>query len=127
MTVFTEGRHTSEGLLSEANGNRSRERATIPSGTGVIVPGTVLGRVTATGSFVPSPHAVAEGQEGAEVAVAIALNGCDATTAAQDIAIIRRDAEWNGHTLTFDSTVNDASKRATKVAQLATQGIIVRY
>lgn len=225
MTVFTEGRHAGEGLLSEATRNRSRERATIPAGTGVIAPGTVLGRIVndgdvavtvaqpgggkgeltlaepaygpgvkagvyrvvfvesatdagtfviedpdgitvgtgtvavavetgplrftiadgdpdfaagdviavtvaidaGSGGYVPSPDAVAEGAEGAEVAVAIAIHGANATTAAQQIAIIARDAEWNGHTLTFDATVDDADKRAAKVAQLAAQGIIVRY
>jgi len=225
MTVFTEGRHPGEGLLSEANRNRSRGRATIPAGTGVVKPGTVLGQITGdgevtvtvaqlgggkgaltlaepafgagvkagvykvifiepatglgtfviedpdgivvrsgvvatavstgplrftiadgdpdfvagdvinvtvaiaagSGGFIPSPNAVTEGAEGAEVAVAIALYGCDATTAAQEIAIIERDAEWNGNTLTFDATVDNAGKRAAKAAQLAAQGIIVRY
>jgi hypothetical protein len=224
MTVFTEGRHPGEGLLSEASRSRSRERATIPSGTGVVAPGTVLGRITGdgdvtvtvaqlgggkgaltlatpafgagvkagvyrivfiepasnagtfavedpdgvtvgtgtvavafdgpikftiadgdpdfvagdvinvtvaiaagSGTYVPSPNALTEGAEGAEVAVAIALYGCDATSADQEVAIIARDAEWNGHTLTFDATVDDAPKRAAKVAQLSGSGIIVRY
>jgi hypothetical protein len=126
MTVFTEGRHPGEGLLSEANGKRSRDRATIASGAGVIAPGTVLGRITTSGAMIPSPHAEVVGSEGAEVAVAIALYGCDATSAAQEIAVILRDAEWNALTLTYASSVNTDERRATKRAQLAAAGIIAR-
>lgn len=125
--TFTEGRHATEGLLSEANFHRSRDNITVAAGAGVIVPGTVLGRVTASGKYEPSPNAAADPATGEEVGVAIALYGCDATSADQKIAAITRDAEWNGHTLTFDSTVNDATKKATKVAQLAAKGIIARY
>lgn len=222
MTNFTEGRHPGEGLLSEANPNRSRGVATIPAGTGKVEPGTVLGKITGdvidvtktdigggkgaltladpaygagvkhgtyriviiepeadggdfvvedpsgvvvgngsvgaafdgvikftladaatdfepgdtvlvhvdrsgSGGFVPSADAEVEGSEGAEVACAIALYGCDATDAAQKIAIIERDAEWNGHTLTFDDSVDDADKKAAKAVQLSSVGIIVRY
>lgn len=127
MTKFTEGRRATEGLLSEANFHRSRDNITIAAGAGVVVPGTVLGKVTASGKYVPSANAEVVGEVGAEVGVAIALYGCDATTEDQAIAAITRDAEWNGHTLTFDGTVNDATKIATKTAQLAAKGIIARY
>ena len=80
-----------------------------------------------SGGFVPSADAEVEGSEGAEVACAIALYGCDATDAAQKIAIIERDAEWNGQTLTFDDSVDDADKKAAKAVQLSSVGIIVRY
>ncbi len=123
MTVFTEGRHNGEGLMSEASGQRSREAAVVASGAGIIAPGSVLGRVTASGKYVLSP---ATGSDGSEVAVAIAIYGCDATSADQEIAIIARDAEWNGNTLTMHSTVNDAAKIAAKQAQLAAVGIIAR-
>ena len=48
MTVLTEGRHPGEFLMTEANGQRSRENITIASGAGIIAPGTVLGRITAS-------------------------------------------------------------------------------
>lgn len=221
MTVFTEGRHPGEGLLSEANGSRSRGKATIPSGTGVVEPGAVLGAVrgdvtvtktdigggkgaitlsnpafgsgvkagdykvvfvepaTDAGDFVvedpngnivgngsvgvefsgevvftiadgatdfaagdtakvsvsfadgdnvyvPSPEAETVGSEGAEVASAIALYGCDATSADCDITIIKRDAEWNVNTLSYDASVDDDAKKAIKHAQLSAVGIIAR-
>lgn len=124
---FMEGRHATEGLLSEANFHRSRDNIVIASGAGVIAPGTVLGKVTASGKYIPSGNAVVEGDEGAETGVAIALYGCDATSSDQSISAITRDAEWNGHTLTFDGSVDDATKRATKIAQLAAKGIIARF
>lgn len=127
MTTFTEGRHSTEGLISEANFHRSRDNLVIAAGSGLIVAGMVLGKVTASGKYVPSANAEVTGEEGAEVGAAIALYNCDATSADQRIAAITRDAEWNGNTLSFDSTVNDASKKATKVAQLAAKGIIARY
>lgn len=126
MDVFEEGRHPGEGLLSEANRNRSRGIATVPAGTGVVKPGTILGMITADETYIPSPNAQVVGSEGAETAVAIALYGCDATDADQKITIIERDAEWNRHTLTFDASVDDATKEDAKVAQLAAVGIIAR-
>jgi hypothetical protein len=127
MATFTEGRHATEGLISEAEFHRSRDNITIAAGAGLILPGQVLGKVTASGKYVPSANTSITGEEGAEVANAIALYGCDATTADQKISAITRDAEWNGHTLSYDATVNDATKKAAKAAQLAAQGIIARY
>jgi len=224
MTVFTEGRHPGEGLMSEAGFHRSRGVAIIKGGIGILSPGTVLGRLTlagtaasavkaggntgtgvltldpaapvlagavsgvyqvrfieavanagqfevrdpgghmigvgsvgvafatqiafsiadgatdfavgdgfditvdaGSGKFAPSPDAYTAGLEGAEVACAIALYGADATTDDVEIAIIERDAEWNGHTVTFDASVDNDAKKATKAAQLAAAGIILRY
>lgn len=123
MPVFNEGRYPGEFLLTEANGQRSRATATIVSGSGIIAPGTVLGRLTASGNYAPSPDT---GADGSEIAVAIALYGCDATSADRKIAVITRDAEVKGPVLTFDPSVDDDTKRAAKAAQLAAAGIIVR-
>jgi hypothetical protein len=122
-TVFNEGRHTGEGLLSELPGSQSREVITVASGAGIIAPGSVLGRVSADGKFVLSPQT---GSTGAETAVAIALYGCDATSGDQKITAIVRGAEWNGNTLTYHASVATAPNRAAKAAQLAAAGIIVR-
>lgn len=46
MTVFTEGNHAGEHLVSEANGNRSREAVTITGAD--LSAGAVLGRKTGT-------------------------------------------------------------------------------
>jgi len=80
-----------------------------------------------SGKYAPSPDALTAGIEGAEVACAIAIYGGDATTEEVEVAIIERDAEWNGNTLSFDASVNSDGKKASKVAQLAAAGIIARY
>lgn len=123
MTVFLETTHPGRFLLSEANGNLSREVGVIASGSGVINPGMVLAKVTATGKYVP---AAATGSDGSQTAVAVAMYGCDATSADQSITIIAREAEVNGKELLFGSSVNDDAKKAAKAAQLAAQNIIVR-
>lgn len=123
MPVLNEGRYPGEFLLSEANGERSRDAITVASGAGVVAAGAVLGRVTASGKYVLSPDT---GADGSQTAVAVALYGCDATSADQKIAAILRDAEVNVNVLTYAASVNDATKRGTKATQLATVGIIVR-
>lgn len=47
MSIKTEGVHAGEFLLSEANGERSRENITITSGSGILPAGTVLAKITA--------------------------------------------------------------------------------
>ena len=129
MTVLNEGRHPGEFLMSEANRQRSRENITIASGSGIIAPGTVLGKFTSganKGKYGPAPSAAADPDVGNQTAVAVALYGCDATSADADIAAVARDAEVNGKTLTYASSVNDDAKKAAKIAQLAAVGIIVR-
>ena len=126
MTKFTEGRHAGEGLLSEANFHRSRGKATIKSGSGLIEPGAILGKITTGGKFAPSPAAETVGIEGAQTAVAIALYGCDATAADQEIAIIERDAEWRISAAVYEATVDTDAEKLVKRTQLAAVGIILR-
>src|SRR5690606_8084243 len=114
---------TAEFLLSEANFHRSRDQITIASGSGQIVPGAVLGKVTASGKYKP---ATATGSTGEETAVAVALYGCDATSADQTIAAITRDAEVRTAALTYGSTINDDTKKGAARGQLASVGIIAR-
>jgi hypothetical protein len=47
MTVFTEGFHTAEFMVSEANGFRSRDAIVILSGEGKLAAGTVLSKIAA--------------------------------------------------------------------------------
>lgn len=126
MTKFTEGRHPGEGLFSEANGHRSRDVITIVAGSGVVAPGTVVGQVTASKKYAPSPAASETGLEGAENAKGITLYGVDATTEDQKVTAILRDAEWNASTLTYEESVDTDAEKLTKATQLAAAGIIVR-
>lgn len=123
MTVFTEARHTAEFILSEANGQYSRDTITIASGSGKVAAGTALGKVTASGKYKP---ATATGSDGGETAVALNLYEVDATSADVKVAAITRAAEVNALTLTYGATVNDNTKKAAARAQLAAVGIICR-
>jgi hypothetical protein len=123
MVTFTEGRHAGEGLLSEANFHRSRDKITILSGQGKLDPGTVLAKVTASGKYVVS---AATGADGSQTAVAVLLYPVDATSTDVDVAAITRQAEWNVNTLTYGSTVNDDAKKLAARTQLAAVGIITR-
>jgi len=113
-------------LLSEAAGRRSRSIVTIADGAGKLAAGTVLGKVTATGKYVPAPAAEVVGFEGAETAVAILAYGVDATDQAVEVTAIDRDAEAKLPMLSFDASVDDQAKTDAKVAQLSAVGIRVR-
>lgn len=123
MTKFTDGRHTGEFLLSEANFHRSRDKITIVAGSGIVKAGTVLGKITTGGKFKPSTNT---GSDGAQTAAAINLATVDATSEDVDVAAISRDAEVKGPVLSYDVSVDDDTKKGTKATQLAAIGIIVR-
>lgn len=125
MTVFTEPRRDGEFILNEVNdgGNYSRDTITIASGSGKVEPGTVLGKLTSGGKYVPSP---ATGSDGSQTGVALNVAFVDATSADVKVAGIVRSAEVNGKILAYEATVNDAAKKAAKATQLAAVGIIVR-
>jgi hypothetical protein len=123
MTILNEGRHPGEFLMTEANGQRSRGNITVASGAGIIAPGTVLGKITATGKFVASAVGA---DDGSETAVAVALYGCDATSADAAIAAIVRDAEVNGSVLTYHADRDQAAEKQSANSDLAAVGIIIR-
>jgi hypothetical protein len=124
MALLTEtGRYPGEFLMTEANGHRSRDAVTIASGAGVLQPGTLLAKVTATGKYV---QAVDSAADGSQTAVAVLLYKVDATSADVVVAAITRAAEVNGKCLSYDASVNNGTKINTKIAQLAAVTIMVR-
>ena len=123
MTVLLEARHPGEFLMTEANGQRSRETITIATGAGVIAPGTVLGKVTASGKYVASAVGASDGSQNP---TAIPIYGADATSADVDVAAIVRDAEVNGHCLVYHADRDQPAEKAAANVALAALGIIVR-
>lgn len=121
MPVFTEGRHTAEYILSEANGHLSRDKVTILSGQSV-VPGQVLGKVTASGKFKALTPAASDGSE---VAAAIAYAAVDASVADAPGVVTARSSEVNGPSLGWPAGISAPNKTAA-IAALATAGILVR-
>ncbi|UYO50328.1 head decoration protein [Rhodopseudomonas palustris] len=124
MKVLTEKPHKGNFILSEdGEGRLSRDVITIAAGAGKLMPGTVLGEVTATEKFVPSPDTANDGSEKAKV---VLIDEVDATTEDVKTTGIARHAEVNHHGLFYHASVNDPAKRATKHAQLKDAGIVVR-
>ena len=122
MAILTEGMHDGEFIVSESNGNRSREVATILSGQ-VLAAGSLLGIVTIGGKYVLHAHGAADGSENV---AGIVFGNEDATDG--DIVgatIVQRDAEVNGGELTY-STGSDAAAIIAADLELAALGIIVR-
>ena len=113
-------------LLSEASGRRSRSVVKVANGAGKIAAGTVMGKVTATGEYIPSPNAETAGKEGAEMATVILAYGVDATNSSVEVTVIDRDAEAKLPMLSFDASVDDQDKTDAKIAQLNAVGIRVR-
>jgi len=124
--IKTQGPRPLAFLLTEGNGAISRESVTIPAGEGRLAAGTVLGAVTASGAYVASPATETADKEGAEIATAVLAYAVDATHADTPAVIIRRLAEVKAPHLLFHATVDDETKRATKIAQLAAADIIAR-
>jgi len=116
MTTFTEKRQALSFVITEQPGHLSRETVTIGGGGGVVEAGTVLGVITASGKYVPSPAA---GTDGSQVAKAINGYRVDATGGDVQAVVIARLAEVNSHLLIYDASVNDATKVLAKAAQLA--------
>lgn len=127
MTVFTEGRHPAEFIISEEEMSYSRDVVTVASGAGVIVPGMVLGMVTATGKYVPSAPVAAQNDDGSGTATVVAVYGCDATNAeVANVVVIARNAVLNKNRLAYAATVDTAPEIAAKIAELKAKGILAR-
>lgn len=120
--TFTEGRHTAEYLVSEANGMRSREQGVVAEdATHELEAGTVLGMVG--GKYVALDPSASS--TGAEVAAAILYSGVDATDDDADCVVHVRDCEVDANALVWPDAIAGGEK-TTAIAELEALGIIVR-
>jgi hypothetical protein len=121
MTTLTEGTHPGGFLVWEAHRDYTRETITVASGT--LQPGTILGKITASGKYAAhDPAAV----DGTETAVAVLWGKADASGVdAPAVALIRGPAIVNRHDLVFAGTPSDPEIAAAHAALLAA-GILVR-
>lgn len=110
-------------IVSESNGRRSREQISLAATTVALRSGTVLGKVTATGAYVPyAPAAV----DGSQNFAGILFEGRPIDTAAQRAVAITRQAEVDGRKLVFVNALTAAQLTALEAAA-AGQGVLVRY
>lgn len=122
MTILVEGRHPGGFLVWEAFRDFCRETVTIASGAD-LQPGTVLGRVTASGKYAAHLNTATNGTE---TAVAVLWGHADAASADKlAVAVVRGPAIVNQHDLVFAGTPSAADIAAAH-AELRAAGIIVR-
>lgn len=121
MPTFNEPIHAAEFLLSEANGDRSRENATVLSGQNLRA-AAVVGRITASGFVRELQPAGADGSQNAAGIMYAAVNAAGANARG---VIVARDAEVNAALIQWPTGIT-APQRTAAIAQLAALGIIVR-
>ena len=115
-----QGVNNYEGLVSEANGNRSREVITLTGGD--FPSGTVLGQVTIGGKYTElAPGAT----DGSEAAAAVLATNVNAATEDKSAVAFVRDCEWSESLLGFNATLSGAEETEAK-AELKALGIIAR-
>ena len=121
MTTLTETTHPGGFLVWEAFRDYTREVVTIAAGD--LTPGTVLGKITASGKY--AAHDPAE-TDGTETAVAVLWGKVDATGGDVDaVALVRGPAIVNRHDLVFVGAPTDPEIAAAHTALLAAD-ILVR-
>ena len=121
MTTLVEGTHAGEFIVSEGNGNISRESITVLSGENLVA-GAVLGKVTASSKYVEHDPA---GADGSENAIAVLFDAVDATAADAAGVAITRMAEVSGDDIVWITGIS-AGNKTDAIASLKTVDIIVR-
>ncbi len=125
MTTLTEGRHAGGFIIWEAFRDYCREVVTIATGGAnpVLEPGTVLGKITASGKYAAhDPAAV----DGTETSIAVLWGKADATAADVDaVVLLRGPAIVNANDLVFTGTPTAPEITAAHTA-LAIVGILTR-
>lgn len=119
--IFTEVGHTAEFILSEANGQLSRDNAYLADPVTVVVGQPLKFSAAATASL---PATYVPAAVGADCDALAIYAGTSNPTNGLRIAIIARNAEVNGKLINWGSII--AAEQALGVTHLATHGIIVR-
>lgn len=118
--ALNEGQHTGEFILSEANGNRSRDNVTVtvPSNT-TLEPGHVLAKLSATGKYVEYDNSGSDGSEAAAGVLYGKLVNDTGAPVDMDGVVVNQDAEVRSDDLQWKSGLNDNDKTAGKADLLA--------
>ena len=125
-TVLTAPAVLGDLVKREFDRDYTRETVTLRAGS-VYPMGAVLGRVTADGTFTLSPAAETVGIEGAELASAVLLDTTDATAGNTEAVVLARGpVVLADAALVMHASVDDATKRAAKLVELAAHGLVAR-
>lgn len=124
MSLKTSTLGTGAFLKSEGAGHISRDTIIIASGSGVVLAGTVLGKVTASGKFVPYNDDGTD--DGSRTAAAVLLADVDATSADTSAVGITRLAEVWTDRLIWGAGVTTNAEKINGLADLAAKLVIAR-
>ncbi|NRF10857.1 head decoration protein [Agrobacterium pusense] len=114
---------TDSDVVKDEGKNRfSRDTDVLALGSGKVIPGTVLGQVTASGKFKPLAPAASDGTQ---TAAAFILQYADATSADQSVVNLKRRAQVVLQALVWPEGITDTQKSAA-IAQLKALGIVPR-
>lgn len=97
MTVLTEGLHTGEFALSECEESINRDVVTVTQSGAALKSGTVLGKITASGKYVPYNNGASDGSDTAR---AILWTALPAATGDKKAVALTRNVEVQGALLT---------------------------
>lgn len=112
----------SDVVKNEGRGRISRDEGILATGSGVLRPGKVLGRITASKKLVPLAPAANDGSENAD---SVLLENVDATSADQRVVILARHAEVVLQALEWPAGIN-ATQQAAALAALEAKGVVAR-
>jgi len=125
-TPLTEGQYPSEFILSEAPGRLSHDTVTVTVAAATTLrPGMVLGKLTATGKYVPYDNAGSDGSETAAGILYGELVNAAVSPADKTGVVVNLNAEVRKADLQWASGLVDADKTAAYV-DLRTLGIKAR-
>lgn len=117
--MFTEKNHLGDLLLHEVHPRWTRQKTTLAAGDAAQL-GTVLGRVTASGKYVPlAPTAI----DGSQTAAAVLAEDLVESVADQEGVTIRRGAVLNAAALVWPAGAT-TNQKAAALAQLEALGIV---
>ena len=119
MAIHVEPRRTGEHVLSEANGNLSRDEVTLAAGN--LVAGTVLAKNTAGDYVILAPA----GSNGTNIAAAVLYADTDASADPTTAVVHNWGCEVADADLTWPDGITGPQK-ATAITNLRAVGIKVR-
>lgn len=124
MTILTSTQRIKAFVLSEGEGTLSRENVTVTQTGTAIVSGTVLGKITASGKYIPYLDAAVDGSQ---TAAGILYNHLDAATGDIKAVAFVRSCEVNGNELTGLDANGTADLKALDVIVRTATGLTGTY
>jgi hypothetical protein len=123
MTVLSETQHAGGFLVWEVLRDFTRETVTLAAGSGKLLSGTVLGKVTTGGKYTALAPGATNGSQNAAGVLWAAADASDADRAA--VVIVRGPAILNRSELTMPDGMTEAQMTSLTTA-LTALGIVLR-